>query len=107
MPIYLWIILLFIILQRIVELVLARRNEKWMLQRGGVEWGREHYKWFIVVHSLFFLSIVIEISLRNSSTFMLDNYVFAIFLLTQVMRVWCIQSLGRYWNTRIIILPNS
>lgn len=104
MPDIFWLIFIFICLQRIVELVIAKRNEKWMLQRGGVEWGKEHYKWFIVVHTMFFFSILIEVSLRDFP--MLNGYVFAIFVILQIARVWCIQSLGRYWNTKIIILPN-
>ena len=106
MPYYFWLILIFIILQRIVELVIAKRNEKWMIQRGGVVWGREHYKWFIVVHLLFFLSILIEVSLRDFSNYVFNIYVFALFLMTQLARVWCIQSLGKFWNTKIIILPH-
>ena len=29
------------------------------------------------------------------------------FLLTQLIRVWAITSLGRYWNTKIIVLPGA
>lgn len=106
MPYFFWVIFIFIILQRIVELVIAKRNEKWMINRGGIEWGSEHYKWFIVVHMLFFISILIEVSIRDYSSFELNNYVFILFLLTQLARVWCIQALGKFWNTKIIILPN-
>ena len=106
MPYYLWLILIFVILQRIVELVIAKKNEKWMIQRGGVEWGKDHYKWFIVLHMLFFLSILVEVSLRDFSSFVFNIYVFTLFLITQLARVWCIQSLGRFWNTKIIILPH-
>ncbi|MCG5105198.1 hypothetical protein L3V42_16840 [Oceanobacillus sp. APA_J-5(13-2)] len=106
MPEIFWWIFIFIALERIVELVIAKRNEKWMLERGGVEWGRGHYKWFIVVHLLFFISILLEVTVRDYSNFVLNSYVFALFLLTQAARVWCIQSLGKFWNTKIIILPD-
>lgn len=106
MPYYFWLIFIFIVFERIVELVIAKRNEKWMMERGGIEWGREHYKWFIIVHLLFFFSILIEVTVRDYSNFVLNNYVFALFLLTQAARVWCIQSLGKFWNTKIIILPD-
>ena len=105
MPSYLWFIFIFIILQRVVELAIARRNEKWMIDKGGVEWGGEHYKWFIIVHLLFFFSILIEVSIRDYSGFVLNKTLFALFVITQLARVWCIQSLGRFWNTKIIILP--
>jgi methyltransferase len=31
----------------------------------------------------------------------------AVFVLAQGLRYWAIQSLGRYWNTRIIIVPGA
>jgi methyltransferase len=30
-----------------------------------------------------------------------------LFWITQLARIWSITSLGRYWNTKIIILPGS
>ncbi|WP_085994423.1 isoprenylcysteine carboxyl methyltransferase family protein [Oceanobacillus senegalensis] len=106
MQIFMWLLLAFIILQRLVELLIARRNEQWMRERGGIEIGSEHYKWFFIVHSCFFISILLEVSLQTNSVSELNNYLFALFLLTQLARVWCIQSLGRFWNTKIIVLPN-
>lgn len=105
MPELFWFLFIFIVLQRLFELVIAKGNEKWMLERGGVEWGGEHYKWFIVVHSLFFLSMLTEVSMRDYAEFVTSPYIFVLFLLTQLVRVWCVLSLGRFWNTRIIILP--
>lgn len=102
-----WLIFVFIMLQRITELFIAKRNERWMREKGAIERGREHYKWFIVVHILFFCSILMELFLRDNSSFTLNVYLFIVFLLLQVARVWCIASLGKYWNTKIIILPNS
>ncbi|WP_156289198.1 isoprenylcysteine carboxyl methyltransferase family protein [Oceanobacillus salinisoli] len=104
--VFMWILFIFIIVQRIVELRIAKRNEQWMRARGGVELASEHYKWFIIVHSLFFISVLMEVIFRDYETYELNNYLFAFFLLTQLARVWCIQSLGRFWNTKIIVLPN-
>lgn len=97
---------ILIIIQRIVELYIARRNEQWMKAHGGIEKGKEHYKWFFILHSFFFLSILFEVLLRQKTSMELNTYLFSIFLLTQLARVWCIQSLGRFWNTKIIVLPN-
>ncbi|API94095.1 hypothetical protein J32TS6_03780 [Virgibacillus pantothenticus] len=105
MPIYLWAVLVMIILQRLVELVIARSNENWMKQRGGVEKGAAHYKWFVIVHTLFFASLITEVLLRNQQSFSFNYFLFAVFLLTQIGRIWCIATLGRFWNTKIIISP--
>jgi|SRR5690625_299877 len=97
----------FVIIQRLIELVIARRNEKWMKNRGAVEVASDHYKWFICLHSLFLLAIIFEVywqSLHNSFSV---NWIFLfIFICTQVARVWCILSLGKFWNTKIIVLQN-
>ncbi|MFU0791658.1 isoprenylcysteine carboxyl methyltransferase family protein [Virgibacillus proomii] len=105
MPIYMWMILLLIIIQRLLELRIAKRNEAWLKQRGGVEKGEDHYKWFIIVHTLFFVSLLAEALLNNQQTFKFNYLLFLLFLLTQIGRIWCITSLGKFWNTKIIISP--
>lgn len=94
-----------IICQRLVELAIARRNEKWMKDRGGIEKGKKHYKWFIVLHSLFFLSIIWEVAWSDTAGRQLNYFLFMIFIVTQIGRIWCIHTLGRFWNTKIIVLP--
>jgi methyltransferase len=107
MPLFMWILFGLIIIQRLMELQIARRNEKWMKENGAFEIGKEHYKWFVLIHSLFFLSILIEIMLRDGFALPFNYFLFMLFLLTQMARVWCIRSLGKFWNTKIIVLPGS
>ncbi|WP_100010829.1 isoprenylcysteine carboxyl methyltransferase family protein [Lentibacillus sediminis] len=105
MPIALWVLLGLIVLQRLVELVIAKRNEKWMKNQGGIERGSGHYLLFIILHVSFFLSLLVEM-LLNSPEITFHYVLFALFLITQAARIWCIQTLGRFWNTKIIIAPN-
>ncbi|MFS0751615.1 isoprenylcysteine carboxyl methyltransferase family protein [Oceanobacillus sp. 1P07AA] len=108
MSVFLSMLFVFIILQRITELIIAKRNEKWMLAKGGIEIEPQQHKWFIVVHSLFFLSIFIEIVITKSTAVpTLFTLWFSLFILTQFLRIWSISSLGKHWNTKIIILPGS
>ncbi|MGM8365386.1 isoprenylcysteine carboxyl methyltransferase family protein [Virgibacillus sp. W0181] len=103
-----WILtglLLFIICQRFIELIIAKRNEEWMKQRGGLEVGEKHYKWFIILHTLFFLSIIVEALFGRKEIITINFFLLFIFLLAQFGRVWCIYTLGRFWNTKIIVLP--
>lgn len=103
----LWIIFCFLILQRLAELFIAKRNEKWMKDKGAYEVGARHYKWFVVVHSLFFISILLEVLSRPGAGQQLNLLLFILFLATQAVRIWCLVSLGRFWNTKIIILPGA
>ncbi|WP_404452806.1 hypothetical protein LG329_01435 [Virgibacillus necropolis] len=107
MTTWIWVLLAVVICQRLIELVIARKNEEWMLRQGGVERGAEHYKWFVAVHALFFISIIVECLLRNNPIESINYFLFSIFILTQLARVWCITSLGKFWNTKVIILPGA
>ncbi|GED70322.1 hypothetical protein BRE01_40240 [Brevibacillus reuszeri] len=101
------IILGMVLVQRFYELYLASRNAKYIRARGGYEIGAEHYKYIVGLHLFFFLSLLLEVSTR-SSPFRLASwwmYPFCFFLLAQLLRYWCIRSLGKHWNTRILIVP--
>ncbi|HLS61680.1 MAG TPA: isoprenylcysteine carboxylmethyltransferase family protein [Virgibacillus sp.] len=98
--------LIFLIGQRLIELFIAKRNEAWMKRRGGIEIGDKHYKWFILLHTLFFMSMLVESIVRNNHDIQLNYVLFSLFIMLQIGRVWCIYSLGRFWNTKIIVIPH-
>lgn len=101
------VFLSIVIVQRIVELFIARRNEKWMKELGAIEFGREHYRYMVWMHLLFFLSLFIEKLLFKKELSFIWPFLVLIFLLAQIIRIWAISSLGKYWNTKIIVLPNA
>lgn len=97
----------FIIFQRLSELAVAKRNEQWMKSKGAIEFGQGHYPAMVMIHSAFFVVYILEVIFFKKG---LSDYwpiLFALFLVTQVMRVWALASLGRFWNTKVIILPGA
>lgn len=96
-----------LITQRLGELWLAKRNARWMLEQGGYEVGREHYKYIVLIHIGFLSSFLAEVLLLATAPPFWWAVPFSFYLMAQGMRYWCIRSLGPYWNTRIYILPNS
>jgi len=102
-----FIILSLVILQRLLELVIARKNEKRMLAKGAYEVGANHYPYMITLHTGFFISLIIEVVFfdRGLSPYFL--WLFILFLAVQGLRIWCLASLGPFWNTKIIILPGA
>lgn len=95
----------FFILQRISELIIAKRNEKWLLQQGAVEYGKGHYPFIVALHTLFIISIIIEYILRGQPPI---NWIFLIlFLLVLAFKFWALLSLGKYWNTKIYRAPGA
>ena len=91
--------ILFIILLRIGELILSRRNEIWLLQNGAMEYGKKHYPYIVMLHVLFIISLIIEYSTTQTASFSL--FFLVLYLLLLAFKVWVITSLGKFWNTKI------
>src|SRR3990172_2071685 len=100
------IFLIFIILQRIAELLLARRNEKILKAQGAIEYDKNGYRVIAEMHVVFFISLICEkvFFQRTLNTYWIVFVV--LFVGAQVLRYWAIKSLGVYWNTKILVLPN-
>ncbi len=94
----------FIILLRIGELLLSKRNEKWLLQNGAVEYGHQHYPFIVALHVSFLISLIIEYSLQQTTSYSLLLIVFYFLLLA--FKTWVILSLGKFWNTKIYHIPD-
>src|SRR5436853_5050261 len=90
------------ILQRISELFIARRNEKWLRAQGAIEYGQKHYPFIVLLHFFFILSMIFEYSLKKTE---LDVLFLILFIILLLMKIWVIASLGKYWNTKILRTP--
>lgn len=93
----------FLVLQRLGELWLARRNTARLLAAGAVEHGRGHYSLFVVLHTAWLVALVAAAPADAT----VNPWLLAAFVLLQAGRVWVIASLGPYWTTRIIDLPGA
>ncbi|UHA62598.1 hypothetical protein KDJ21_015040 [Metabacillus litoralis] len=96
-----------LIVQRLTELFIAKKNEKWMINRGGVEHGNEHYPFILSLHVLFLISLLLEVIIFQKELTELWVVLVPLLVITQLMRYWSVMSLGNYWNTKIIIVPND
>jgi len=93
--------------QRLLELTLARRNERKARAKGAVERGREHYPFMIALHSLWLASTLVEGALRGPELPPYWPVPLALFLLAQLLRYWAVFSLGESWNTKILVVPGA
>lgn len=93
--------------QRLLELLLARRNERRARARGAVERGRDHYPFIVALHSLWLVSTLVEGFLRGPELPALWPVPLALFLLIQPLRYWALFSLGERWNTKILVVPGA
>lgn len=96
-----------VVLQRVLELRLCRRNRRILLARGGKEFHPETYPVMAGLHVLFLLALAVE---SYPWRIPLDAFTFgclAALLAVTGMRYWAIASLGVNWNTRIVIVPGE
>jgi methyltransferase len=98
-------LLCYLILQRVFELILAERNRRWALAQGGKEAGERHYPVIVAVHTLFFISLLLEWRYLARGWNALWPIWLGLLAASQILRAWTMRSLGRYWNTRIIVIP--
>ncbi|AKF83843.1 isoprenylcysteine carboxyl methyltransferase [Myxococcus fulvus 124B02] len=96
-----------LVLERLVELVLSKRNAAWAFARGGVETGQRHYRFMVVFHTLFLVACVAEVFLLHRPfPGVLGWMALGGALVAQGLRYWAISTLGSRWNSRIIVVPD-
>jgi methyltransferase len=101
-----WTFLLFVLAQRVFELLIAKRHEKKLKDIGARELDKGGYVFIVGMHIAFFVSLILEKSILNRSTSEWWIILIIIFCVAQALRYWAIASLGIYWNTKILVAPN-
>jgi methyltransferase len=100
------VLVLAVGLERVAELVVSKRNAAWAFARGGVEHGRGHYPVMVVLHTGLLVGAVAEVWLLDRPFVPALGWCMLVLVLgSQALRWWCIASLGRQWNTRVIVVP--
>lgn len=90
-------------LQRLGELWLSRRNTAALLAKGGREIGAGHYPVLVAVHVGWLAALAFWVPADAPVYWPL----LAAYLLLQGGRAWVIASLGPYWTTRVIDMPET
>ena len=100
------VVVLLVGVERLAELVVSKRNAAWSLSRGGVETGRGHYPVMVVLHTGFLAAMLVEAFVRRPEVpSTLASSMLVLVVAAQVLRWWCIATLGSRWNTRVIVVP--
>ena len=96
---------IFLVFQRQIELFVAKRNEQIVKKESAVEYDKDGYKYIVLLHAGFFISLLAEHLFLKTGLNSYSAVFFTIFIFTQLLRYWAISSLGKYWNTRILVVP--
>ena len=97
------IVVALVALLRCAELWRARRNTAALLAEGGVEIGRGHYPLIVALHAAWLIAIPLAVPAAAPVSWPLIG----VFAALQLLRVWILLSLGRYWTTRVISVPGA
>ena len=96
------IILTLVTMQRLSELVIARRNAERLLARGAIEVGARHYPLMVSMHAAWLIALWVLGRDQDVNLSLL-----AVFVLLQGVRGWILATLRSRWTTRIIVLPGE
>ncbi|MEZ0071123.1 isoprenylcysteine carboxyl methyltransferase family protein [Planotetraspora sp. GP83] len=92
--------------ERLAELVVARRNARWSLARGGVVAGRGHYPWMVALHTGLLAGCLLEVWLADRPFVPALGWpMLGLVVAAQGLRWWCVSALGHQWNTEVIVVP--
>ena len=94
-----------LVTQRFTELYISKRNEKWLLAQGAIEYGRGHYPYIVALHTLFIVSLIAEYYLTGGRP--ISYIALSLFIVLLAFKYWILNSLGLYWNTRIYRIPGA
>lgn len=102
------VVIALVALERLAELVVAKRHAAWAFAHGGVELGRGHYPPMVLLHTALLVAAVAEAHLAGRPFIpVLGWTALALVAASQALRWWCIATLGPQWNTRVIVVPGA
>ena len=96
-------VIALVIFQRFGELVLANRNTQRLKAKGAVEIGAGHYRFIVLLHMAWLMAVLWLLP----APLVIHWVWLGVFFLLQAARVWVIVTLGPYWTTRIISMPDA
>ncbi len=88
---------------RLGELAYSARNARALKEQGAVELGAGHYPLIVALYVAWLLALLAFVPWNTAV-----NWIWlGLFLALQIMRVWTVASLGRFWTTRVYTVPGA
>jgi len=97
-----WLVLIVAAL-RLAELIYAAHNHQRLLAAGGREVGAGHYPLFVLLHGSWLVALFFLVP-ADATIYPAPLAIYGVLL---GARAWVILTLGRYWTTRIITVPDA
>jgi methyltransferase len=101
-------LLALVVMERVCELALSRRNARRAVSRGALEVGHGQYRVIVAFHALFIIGCAVEATFRDPQVPAFISRIAVIGEVgAQALRYWSVATLGERWNTRIIVDANQ
>jgi methyltransferase len=102
------VFVVLVALERLAELRLSRRNENRLRKLGAREHAAGHFVAMQLLHTLWLVSIVLEVTLlRPAFQLWLSALAALCFGIGQWLRYAAIHALGGRWTVRVLTLPGA
>lgn len=102
------IVLSLLLAERLAELAIDKRNTRRLRERGAVWLGRDGFGLILAAQVLLFALLLAEVA---SAPWVAIGWwtwpLLGIALLAQVVRYWCITTLGERWSVRVVTVPGA
>jgi methyltransferase len=100
------VLVVLVALERLVELAVSKRNLRWSKEHGGVEYGHSHYPYMVALHVFLLVGCLVEVWVWQKPLIpALSIAMLVLVIASQALRWWCIATLGKRWNTLVVIVP--
>ena len=108
-PLLLWGVLGFFAIERAAEIVINRRNSRVLRERGARWYGEsDGFRLIVLAQGILFLGTFVEgIAATWAGAKPWTWLCLALLLLAQVVRYWCIATLGWRWSVRVVTVPGA
>lgn len=100
------LLVVLVALERLVELAVSKRNLRWSKEHGGVEYGHSHYPYMVALHVFLLVGCLVEVWVWQRPLIPALSIVMLVLVIaSQALRWWCIATLGKRWNTLVVVVP--
>lgn len=99
-----WGLFSYCVVERLVEMMVSRRNQREMRARGFMESETARgMNMMVIMHAAWFMSLLLEALVFPTTMFSGVRFLAAvIFIVAQGLRWWTLRTLGPFWNVSVL-----
>lgn len=92
---------------RLFELRVSRRNQEKMIARGATKVEKPKFRWVVLAHIFVLAGSATEVVFLRRPFFpVLAGSMFALFLASNLVRLWVVRTMGQLWNVQVMNSTN-